>query len=63
MNEEDDFNLSEFLHGMSNDQQQAGHEPKHLGVVWKNLTVEVIYHLDFICQQKGFHIYPRVTHI
>lgn len=39
--DQDDFNLSNFLHGMSNDSTEAGHQPKHLGVVWKNLTVEV----------------------
>jgi hypothetical protein len=38
---EEDFNLSDFLHGMSNDQKEAGHRLKHLGVVWKNLSVEV----------------------
>ncbi|KAI7867468.1 ABC-2 type transporter-domain-containing protein [Mucor mucedo] len=38
--DQDDFNLSDFLHGMSNDQRQAGHQPKHLGVIWKNLSVE-----------------------
>ncbi|KAG2234181.1 hypothetical protein INT48_005981 [Thamnidium elegans] len=38
--DQDDFNLSNFLHGMSNDSTEAGHQPKHLGVVWKNLTVE-----------------------
>ena len=26
---------------MSNDRKEAGHELKHLGVIWKNLTVEV----------------------
>lgn len=44
--DQDDFNLSNFLHGMSNDSTEAGHQPKHLGVVWKNLTVEVNI-LDF----------------
>lgn len=56
VNEENDFNLSDFLHGMSNDQQEAGHEPKHLGVVWKNLTVEVLNQIscaNMIC----CHIY------
>lgn len=44
--DQDDFNLSDFLHGMSNDQRQAGHQPKHLGVIWKNLSVEVNFFLD-----------------
>lgn len=37
----DEFNLSDFLHGMSNDSKEAGHQPKHLGVIWKSLSVEV----------------------
>lgn len=37
----DDFNLGDFLHGLSNDRMQAGHQLKHLGVIWKNLSVEV----------------------
>ncbi|RCH78955.1 hypothetical protein CU098_000798, partial [Rhizopus stolonifer] len=36
----EEFSLSDFLHGMSNDQKQAGLHLKHLGVVWKHLTVE-----------------------
>ncbi|KAI8144719.1 ABC-2 type transporter-domain-containing protein [Fennellomyces sp. T-0311] len=36
----EEFNLDEFLHGMNNDAQQAGITPKHLGLVWKDLTVE-----------------------
>lgn len=27
---------------MSDDRKEAGHELKHLGVIWKDLTVEVI---------------------
>ncbi|KAI9487482.1 MAG: ABC-2 type transporter-domain-containing protein [Benjaminiella poitrasii] len=38
--QEDEFNLSVFLHGMSNSQKRAGHQLKHLGVIWKNLFVE-----------------------
>lgn len=38
---ENDFNLSNFLHGMSDDRREAGHQLKHLGVIWKDLTVEV----------------------
>ncbi|KAI8971933.1 ABC-2 type transporter-domain-containing protein [Mycotypha africana] len=37
---EDEFNLSNFLHGMSHSQREAGHQLKHLGVVWRNLSVE-----------------------
>lgn len=40
--DEEDFNLNEFLHGMSHKQKEAGHQLKHLGVVWKNLSVEVM---------------------
>ncbi|CAO3630281.1 unnamed protein product [Cunninghamella blakesleeana] len=36
----EEFNLDEFLHGMYNEQSDAGHLPKHLGVVWRNLTVK-----------------------
>lgn len=38
---ENDFNLSNFLHGMSDDRREAGHQLKHLGVIWKDLSVEV----------------------
>ncbi|CAO3699192.1 hypothetical protein G6F70_002364 [Rhizopus microsporus] len=38
--QEDEFNLNDFLHGLSESQKHAGHYSKHLGVVWKNLTVE-----------------------
>lgn len=38
---QDDFNLDEYLHGMRDDLQQAGSKPKHLGVIWKNLVVQV----------------------
>ncbi|KAI9013954.1 ABC-2 type transporter-domain-containing protein [Phycomyces nitens] len=36
----EDFNLDEFLNGVSSDFSKAGHTKKHIGVVWKNLTVE-----------------------
>ncbi|KAI8381275.1 ABC-2 type transporter-domain-containing protein [Radiomyces spectabilis] len=36
----DEFNLKEFLHDLSKSRDAAGHTPKHLGVIWKNLTVE-----------------------
>lgn len=45
----EEFNLTEFLSGMSTEAQQAGTKPKHLGLIWKNLTVEV--HFDFRPQQ------------
>ncbi|KAI8340374.1 ABC-2 type transporter-domain-containing protein [Choanephora cucurbitarum] len=38
--EAEEFNLSDFLHGMSENQRQAGHHSKNLGVIWRNLTVE-----------------------
>ncbi|KAI8142003.1 ABC-2 type transporter-domain-containing protein [Fennellomyces sp. T-0311] len=37
---QEEFNLDDFLHGMRSDAEQAGHTPKHLGLVWKNLTVK-----------------------
>ncbi|KAL0081666.1 ABC-2 type transporter-domain-containing protein [Phycomyces blakesleeanus] len=36
----DDFNLDDFLHGVSSDSSKAGHTKKHIGVSWKNLTVK-----------------------
>lgn len=45
----EEFNLTEFLSGMSSEAQQAGTKPKHLGLIWKNLTVEVLF--DFRPQQ------------
>lgn len=39
----EEFNLTEFLSGMSSEAQQSGVKPKHLGVIWKNLTVEVLF--------------------
>lgn len=38
----EEFNLDEFLHGMSTQAQAAGHKPKHLGLIWKDLMVEVL---------------------
>jgi hypothetical protein len=46
---EDEFNLSDFLHGMSNDSKEAGHQLKHLGVIWKNLSVEVTIKAAHCC--------------
>lgn len=37
----EDFNLDEFLHGISRDQQESGTKRKHVGVIWKDLHVEV----------------------
>lgn len=37
----EDFNLDEFLHGISQKQDEEGHKRKHIGVSWKNLHVEV----------------------
>ncbi|KAI9478569.1 MAG: ABC-2 type transporter-domain-containing protein [Benjaminiella poitrasii] len=37
---EDEFNLDEFLNGLRSDQNESGHELKHLGLVWKDLTVK-----------------------
>ncbi|KAJ8660040.1 hypothetical protein O0I10_004267 [Lichtheimia ornata] len=34
------FDLDAFLHDMSNQESSAGHKPKHLGVLWKDLVVE-----------------------
>lgn len=39
----DEFNLDEFLNGLRQDQNTAGHELKNLGLIWKNLTVKVKY--------------------
>lgn len=37
----EEFNLDEFLHGISSEQEANGTKRKHLGVLWKNLHVEV----------------------
>ncbi|KAI9013955.1 ABC-2 type transporter-domain-containing protein [Phycomyces nitens] len=36
----DDFNLDEFLKGVSSGSSEAGHTKKHIGVVWKDITVK-----------------------
>ncbi|KAL0078387.1 ABC-2 type transporter-domain-containing protein [Phycomyces blakesleeanus] len=36
----DEFRLDEFLHGVSSEADKAGHTKKHIGVVWKNLSVK-----------------------
>ncbi|GAA5817043.1 hypothetical protein MFLAVUS_010579 [Mucor flavus] len=35
----DEFDLDDFLNGLSSDQSSAGHVNKNLGLVWKDLTV------------------------
>ncbi|KAI8354178.1 ABC-2 type transporter-domain-containing protein [Blakeslea trispora] len=37
--EADEFNLDEYLNGLRRDEVEAGHTQKHLGLVWKDLTV------------------------
>ncbi|KAI8371221.1 ABC-2 type transporter-domain-containing protein [Choanephora cucurbitarum] len=37
--EADEFNLDEYLNGLRRDENEAGHTEKHLGLVWKDLTV------------------------
>lgn len=39
--ESEEFNLDQFLHGMSREREENGHKRKHLGVSWTNLHVEV----------------------
>ncbi|CAO3594001.1 unnamed protein product [Absidia cylindrospora] len=36
----DDFDLDQFLNGMSNDNGESGQLPKHLGVTWRDLEVK-----------------------
>jgi ABC-type multidrug transport system ATPase subunit len=38
--ESEEFNLDQFLHGMSREREENGHKRKHLGVSWTNLHVE-----------------------
>lgn len=40
--DKENFDLNEFLHGISKEHDANGHKPKHLGVSWKDLHVEVI---------------------
>lgn len=37
----EEFNLDDFLHGMSDQAAQAGTKSKQLGLIWRNLMVEV----------------------
>ncbi|KAI9314279.1 ABC-2 type transporter-domain-containing protein [Dichotomocladium elegans] len=36
----DEFDLDDFLHGIRVQGEQAGHKPKQLGLIWKDLVVE-----------------------
>jgi hypothetical protein len=40
----EEFNLDEFLHGISRQQEENGSKRKHLGVSWRNMHVEVRNH-------------------
>ena len=40
---EEIFDLDQFLQGMSYQDKQIGKKPKHLGVIWKDLEVEVLF--------------------
>ncbi|KAG2218415.1 hypothetical protein INT45_013159 [Circinella minor] len=37
---EEEFDLDQFLKGLSYEDKQAGKKPKHLGLIWKDLEVE-----------------------
>jgi hypothetical protein len=41
ISEQAEFDLSDYLHDMHTSKHDAGHRPKHLGVIWKDLSVEV----------------------
>lgn len=36
-----EFDLTEFLNGIKQKHIEAGTKPKHLGLIWKDLVVEV----------------------
>ncbi|KAL0085199.1 ABC-2 type transporter-domain-containing protein [Phycomyces blakesleeanus] len=38
----EDFNLDEFLHCISNESARIGHTKKHIGVIWRDITVKGI---------------------
>jgi hypothetical protein len=38
---QDEFNLDDFLTNLKDEQQSAGHLPKNLGLIWRDLTVKV----------------------
>lgn len=51
--EDEVFNLDDFLRGMDRDAQTIGAKPKHLGLIWKNLVVEVrVTHTSVRCSRK-----------
>ncbi|KAI9499206.1 ABC-2 type transporter-domain-containing protein [Zychaea mexicana] len=50
---QEEFNLDDFLSGMGNDAEQAGHTPKQLGLVWRDLTVKGL--------GAGAHVVPTVA--
>ncbi|KAI9278738.1 ABC-2 type transporter-domain-containing protein [Phascolomyces articulosus] len=50
---QEEFNLDDFLNGMQSDAEQAGHKPKHLGLIWKDLTVKGL--------GAGAHVVPTVA--
>ena len=40
---EEAFDLDQFLQSMSYQDKEFGKKPKHLGLIWKDLEVEVVY--------------------
>lgn len=44
----DEFNLDEYLNDLRKDEDNNGHELKNLGLIWKNLTVQVHNTFDII---------------
>lgn len=40
--DQDIFNLDEFLRGVTSADAEAGKKPKNLGLIWRDLMVEVI---------------------
>jgi hypothetical protein len=46
----DEFDLDEFLHGISRAREENGAKDKNLGVSWKNLHVEVKLIGEFLFQ-------------
>lgn len=53
----DTFDLTEFLHGVSQERGSAGLKDKRLGLIWKNLTVKVTHIWIFYIRQL-----PTRTH-
>jgi hypothetical protein len=62
----DTFDLTEFLHGVSQERGSAGLKEKRLGLIWKNLTVKVghssglflisILHWDFRMTEQPHYV-------